>query len=340
MAPFTIFAVLLAALACFVFIGLLVEAIINHRGWLRGGIYAGLAFVAGIVFLTIVGLYAYNHGYITNPFSSTSATCTDPATAVTWISDQVVYVDLRNGDQVMTAVTIVRPLADTSAKTLIVVTDPGMAMDVTYPVMIFSSYMLEGTPEQVQCFVSNLGIKNSVKVYISRENTAPFGYSTLDEVTGWWESLTLRTYDMSTPHIDSGKAIPQFIPRGSPEDARTIQTEVGDFNHGQMWFEDGKTVDYEVAEGYRLIIPQEYEGTNFFYDSPSSTIQDSVLQASIDTVEQDKIWSLTMLYCGDPANVPTTVLDATYLDANGSPAPTHSEWVTSLSGWKCEKVSE
>lgn len=77
MTLFTIFAALLAALGCFVFIGLLVEAIINHRGWLRSGIYALLAFVGVVVFLFIVGVFAYTHGYfgsyterapITNPF--------------------------------------------------------------------------------------------------------------------------------------------------------------------------------------------------------------------------------------------------------------------------------
>lgn len=267
------------------------------------------------------------------------------AKVVTEAVDSYVETDLRTGDNVLYNLVIAKPQSLVDYPALVVLVAPGKGVDIDYEgVFVYSSYLLEGSQDSAVCFASNkiseLGLKKATLLFVGSE--APKSWKTLENVgDGWWKGLSDRTFKFSQP--DSGKAVPQnFLTKVKPA---TFCSQSGQFNHGQAW--DGHTfgvvVDYVVAEGYCLTIPSSisWEGTNFFYAQYNpSTIMATVVTATQNHVDQDDIYSLTMLYCGDPAKMPTENISVDYTNKNGSARHTDGKWQSTLTGWKCEPVSK
>ena len=304
--------------------------------WIYKATRRTLPIIVMALFLLVSAFLAYGN-FFPSGIAAPTSDCT-PATVVTEITNQVVYVDLRDGDRIMPSVVTVKPVL--GGKNLIVVTDPGFAMDIIYQSMIFSSYKLEGSQAEVLCFVAQLPeAKDAVKVYIGNE--IPNGYTSVEKAKGWWDSLTTRTYSTDEEDLDAGKAIPSFIPAGATKEMRTISPTGNEADYGQFWIttQPGQVVHYVVLSGYKFTIMAGYEGTNFHYATVAANFFDNVIQKTGYVVEQDHVWGVKLVLCG-PATATDTILNSAYTTDAGLTVPVHAEWQTSLSGWACEKVGE
>ena len=308
--------------------------------WIYKATRRTLPIIVMALFLLVSAFLAYGN-FFPSGIAAPTSDCT-PATPVTDPKvDQIVYDDLSDGDPTTWTVTIINPAqASLDAKqSLIVVSEIGHSIDIVHPKMIFSSYRLSGTREEVLCFVQIIsGNKAGYKVWNNDSTDIPRGWTTVVETKGWWDAMTTWNYDED--HIDSGKPVEGFC---EPTKKCIIQPAKGHLIHGQLWLPgyEGYAVHFQTQSGYRMTAGLGWQGSTWDYATLLDTLQETIMQSSRFAVERDHIFGVIEYVCG--GFVPDTVLDTSYLSNSGATVYVHAEWVTEIedfSGFTCEKVGE
>ncbi|KKU32567.1 hypothetical protein A3K29_05780 [Candidatus Collierbacteria bacterium RIFOXYB2_FULL_46_14] len=296
--------------------------------------------VLPIIVLALFLLASAVVGYLNFP-STTAADCVSDTLVTEPKVDQIVYDDLSDGDPTTWTVTIVNPAkASLSLRhTVVIVSEAGHSVDVVYSKMIFSSYRLSGTREEVLCFIEAILGDNKVgfKIWNNDTTDIPRGWTTVVETKGWWDEMTTWNYG-DEAHIDSGKPVEGFC---EPTKSCVILPAKDHLIHGQLWLagHEGYAVHFQVEGGYRMTAPIGWQGSTWDYATLLDSLQETIMQASRFAVERDHILDVVEYFCGDPSHLPGTVLDASYLNDDGHTVTIHATWHTTSVGFTCEKVS-
>ena len=275
--------------------------------------------------LLIVSLFLGVTSISKNTFTKSvfPSSCNEAISVASQVHGGKVEIDLNDGDQFDYSLTIVSPDVPQSKDTLVVLTEPGYIFDVVHPVMYFTSYRLQGTLDQALCSAGKIGGNAKTFVYVGTAST-PQGWKTVSE-NGWWTELVAKKY--------TDKAL---TPGG---DWTTFQIAVDDKNrtlksenivYGQLWNpkESGKVVHFQIENGYKLVIPDGWQGTYWTVSGADPVIvQDRLVQASQEVIQRDNLipGNVYLLYCGAklPSNELTVEKDTI-------------KWQTSLNGWICD----
>lgn len=240
-----------------------------------------------------------------------------------------VEVDLNDGDPWSYSLTIVTPNTPSNTKTLVVLTEPGYIFDVVHPVMYFTSYRLQGNLDQVLCSTSILVEKKALAYVFVGEAKTPEGWTTAG-IKGWWTELVQKQYSDEKTVTPGGEWNTYQI-AGSDKNRDLVSKNL---IYGQFWnfHYDELVVHVQVQKGYTLKVLEDWQGTYWTVTGADpKLVQARFVQASKEVLKRDKLalGNMTLLYCGDPANKPTTRLVV------GSKS---IGWTMGLKYWTCEKT--
>ena len=318
-----------------VLLSLLTWLFLIIHGWLWR-VVVGLAilavFIVGVIFTgPSINIFTpvAQVGNTANSDAPIDLNCTAASVITSQTHGGKVEVDLNDGDPFDYSLTVVNPdLPTPTGKTLIVLAEPGHIFNVVHPVMYFTSYRLRGTLDQALCSVSKMNIGHFTYVFVGKAST-PKGWTSTD-IKGWWTELVAKQYsDEKT--ITPGGDWTTFQIAGDDKN-RDLKSE--NFIYGQFWNPNygGTVVHVQVEKGYTLKVVNDWQGTYWTVTGADPIlVQDRFIQASKEVLERDKLSlsNITLLYCGDPANMPTTKLVVGGNSLN---------WTSELKYWDCQKT--